>query len=531
MFQQGKEIIQRARRIADIVNSKFISDEEALEYLNEAYRDYYDKLIGTNTEWAVKSFVPEAGDVEEVSDGERVYWEIKTPEDFYKLRGISVRNGGVRADLKPYPKLEEYTHSQTAYRMTAGNKIRIINPRTAERGSFLIEYYAPAKEIVFEQPPLRGTKIDCGQTIDYCFDCGEFFVYGLFYDAEEVTMEGKYKYIVLRKSDFSVYREFGFDDSDCRIIGVTKDYIYYIKNKKQNYSDIINLTVAKTSVEDPFAREQTVYVFAKEEETPSVVIAPIFSVSYDDGALFLTKIKQDYKTETEIEYTIELIRVLDGVEEVTHSLTQHSSNNDVDDIFYYIFQTGTMYLSFKLYYREGTYPQQVFRCCATWEDVLNDNGVIINDETMEDFLIFNDSTAYCLKQNVVVSENCANYTIINLEKTSTPTNISTERTKGWEIYTKPSDVVAGGSATNNIVYISETEREEQQRFLPFGANVDYLVYYLAVCFLDKQGKDSSRFQMKLSEIERRLIRELDVDEHRPQTVGNDFKRGSLGWWL
>ena len=528
----GQDIILKARRIADIVNSKFISDEEALDYLNEAYRVYYDKIIGTAVDWAMKSYAVKREEVQEFSDGNRIYWVIEPPKDMYKLRGLSVCVGGYRRDLRMFPKLEEFTYPECSYRLTSDHKIKVINPASADRGTFIIEYYAPAKEIVFEQPPLRGTKIDCGQTINYCFDCGEFFVYGLFHDAEEVTMEGKYKYIVLRKSDFSVYREFRFDDSDCRIIGVTKDYIYYIKDIKQNYGQIENLVIVKTSVDDPFAREQTVYTFASEEELPLVIIWPIFSVSYDDGSLFLTKIKQDYKTETEIEHTIELIRVLDGVEEVTHSLTQHISENDYDDQFYFIAQTGTMYLSLKVYDREGTYPQQVFRCCATWEDVLNDNGVIINDDEYMNYLILNDSTFYCLEQNVVVSENCANYTIINLEKTSTPTNISTERTKGWEIYTKPSDVVAGGSATNNIVYISETEREEQQRFLPFGANVDYLVYYLAVCFLEKQGKDASRFQQKLAEIEYRLIEELTADEHRHQSVANNFRKNNSGWgWL
>lgn len=495
-----ESLMERARRMADIVNSKFISDEEAAEYMREGYRALYDKIIGTSCDWAVKSFVPEAGDVEEVSDGERVYWEIKTPEDFYKLRGISVRNGGVRADLKPYPKLEEYTHSQTAYRMTAGNKIRIINPRTAQKDSLLIEYFPPP--FVIGTEPSEFEKYNASISVEGATDAfntyfisGDWLVYGI---AKKVMFYSNYnsgfRVVDLttaftgepKLTQYYDYYPNGDKKNEiCLFVGADDNWIYFLES-----TDGATLCLCRTQSKTPF----------REIETVSNGWNPV-AFGYGKGTV--------YGIKTDDNVNVRVVKFDGTAETVVYEYQHESGNMDfivpfpdlwvnaVGIVDWYVNETAD-----KVKAKEGIH----FDIRDLWSNYYLFNNRLYTESSIVSF----DAETMTYR----VTEE-------GLSARTTPTEIKDD---GKEKYS-----LLGGYSNGKINILKNFEPPAIAPNL--NATSDYLVYYMVVCFLDKQGKDSSRFQVKLAEIEQRLIRELDVDEHRPQTVGNDFKRGSFGWWL
>ena len=510
----GQDIILKARRIADIVNSKFISNEEALDYLNEAYRVYYDKIIGTAVDWAMKSYAVKREEVQEFSDGNRIYWVIEPPKDMYKLRGLSVCVGGYRRDLRMFPKLEEFTFPECSYRLTSDHKIKVINPASADKGTFILEYYAPPQEISFEQPPLRSTEFQFQRDMKYCFDCGDYFVFGVCYDGSTGT---KYYIWVVAKSDFSVVRKYEAPGDDC-IIGVSKEWIYYFKEIGNGY-DKYDTLIMRTSVSDPFAVEENVYTY--EGRTESFVYHSFVNQSNDTVYLTVLSYKEERET-VRVQYTIDLISVSNG-----KATTEHTFSDTVDPesgTFKMIFKTSQMYILI-----ENIGMDHRGYACQSWESALNAEGVDIT-AAINDLPYFVDGkTLYCAPDLpdaeftvIKIKDDFSTYTTEIPEKNTTPTGI--EDDPYWEIYTTNAD-------RNTNVYIKELA-QPQPVYFPTGANPDYLAYYLAVCFLEKQGKDASRFQMKLSEIENRLIEELTADEHRHQSVANNFRKNNSGWgWL
>lgn len=83
------EIVKRAQQIADLENSSFISWEENVNLLNEAYRDIFQKAINANVKYWLKDW--------ELSGGEFIgenAVRYKLPNDFYTLYSINEKGTG-----------------------------------------------------------------------------------------------------------------------------------------------------------------------------------------------------------------------------------------------------------------------------------------------------------------------------------------------------------------------------------------------------------------------------------------------------
>lgn len=515
----GKDIILKARRIADIVNSKFISDEEALDYLNEAYRVYYDKIIGTAVDWAMKTYEPTHDDIEEHQDGNRRYLFITPPDDMYKLRGLSVRYGGTRRDLRVFPKLEEYTFPECSYRLTAEGKIKVINYSGVNIDSFAIEYYPPPQEIVLEQPPLREKVFESSGEIRYCFDSGKFFV---FFDRSDFMNR---KWVVVDKESLEIVREYNSEDSG-DLIGVSASWIYIYKE-----SDPRNIIVARTSINDPFSEIEVVYTYTSptNDTFGEDVVAPLTELN---DILRLTKLRYNEGENNSLEYTLSLISVKNGFEKEDYSYSSVFDENKFNIIS--LVNTDGVFLAQKRKENGTSEGIEVSEAFASFDAAVSgESGLIVDDFFQNDCLFFgkiiieldDPNTIKRRYEKVSFNDTVTTYTQKELEYYTTPTEIEpNEEIQGWTIYTAAAD-------GNNKVYIKELKRDEKP-LLPVGANTDFLAYYLAICFLEKQGKDASRFQMKLSQIEERLLSELNADEHRHDTVANEFRGNTYGWgWL
>lgn len=75
MTYTASDIINRAKNLADAGNTDFISYEEAMRYINDAYSEIYQKAIDIGDDFFVKRFTVGAG-------------STKLPNDFYGLRCI-----------------------------------------------------------------------------------------------------------------------------------------------------------------------------------------------------------------------------------------------------------------------------------------------------------------------------------------------------------------------------------------------------------------------------------------------------------
>lgn len=138
-------LIERARSLSDLVNSKFISYEDEVSSLNESYRDIYSWLCNNDDDYYVKEYfttvVPNVANDPTVS-------LITLPEDFYKLRFIDYQFQGNWTRVRKYSTEERDNNPSGPKYRFYGKELRIIgvNPNGAN-GNLRIVYYPPAEVI------------------------------------------------------------------------------------------------------------------------------------------------------------------------------------------------------------------------------------------------------------------------------------------------------------------------------------------------------------------------------------------------
>lgn len=91
------EIKRRARNRADMQHSGFISDEELLDMINEAYCELYDTLVVAFQNYYI------AEETIQLVPGTSAY---PFPDDFYKIISVDFQNGNSWETLFPFNELE-----------------------------------------------------------------------------------------------------------------------------------------------------------------------------------------------------------------------------------------------------------------------------------------------------------------------------------------------------------------------------------------------------------------------------------------
>lgn len=94
-----QNLVDRARRYADMEYTPFVeNDPELLDYLNVAYGEYYDLLVGTSEDYYTAVF-----DINLVPNTT----EYALPEDFYKLTSMAYKIADNQFyTLRPYMEQE-----------------------------------------------------------------------------------------------------------------------------------------------------------------------------------------------------------------------------------------------------------------------------------------------------------------------------------------------------------------------------------------------------------------------------------------
>lgn len=186
----AKDLVKAARQIADLENSDFISWNENIRLMNEAYTALYQKLINKGDQSFVVSFTTKDR-------------EIELPFDFWQLKNVSIWNNG---NVIPILRRSASTSYNSVYYEIRNNVLYITGNFT---GDVLVEYW-PAPTALYYPPEAK----DLGITLDFTpFDAYDKKVlykkgesdktYWHLYDVEsgtdtnlnEVSTDGKYAYI------------------------------------------------------------------------------------------------------------------------------------------------------------------------------------------------------------------------------------------------------------------------------------------------------------------------------------------------
>lgn len=139
----AKDLVKAARQIADLENSDFISWNENIRLMNEAYTALYQKLINKGDQNFVVSFTTKDR-------------EIELPFDFWQLKNVAIWNNG---NVIPILRRSASTSYNSVYYEIRNNVLYITGNFT---GDVLVEYWPAPVELYY--PPEAK---DLGITLDF----------------------------------------------------------------------------------------------------------------------------------------------------------------------------------------------------------------------------------------------------------------------------------------------------------------------------------------------------------------------------
>lgn len=135
-------IVTQGRNLANVPNTSFYTDTEALFAVNLSYKQLYELLMESADDYYVTELYKNLSDF--TADTNRSYfYSYSLPSDFYRLRLFQYQQAGGQIFLPVYKMtLEGYGNTQNvpSYRLE-GAKIQLYNPNSVS--SFSIFYYPP----------------------------------------------------------------------------------------------------------------------------------------------------------------------------------------------------------------------------------------------------------------------------------------------------------------------------------------------------------------------------------------------------
>lgn len=117
------DVITRAKRRADMVNTDFVTDAEWLEYFNEAYTEFYDELVMLFQNYFV------AEDFLTINNANP---KVDLPADFYKILAMEFEVGsGSYIPIQPFNEGDRNAFVSPATSLPSGTiRIRYVpNPQ------------------------------------------------------------------------------------------------------------------------------------------------------------------------------------------------------------------------------------------------------------------------------------------------------------------------------------------------------------------------------------------------------------------
>lgn len=143
----ASKLIEYARSLSDLQNSRFITYEDEVTFLNEAYRDIYNLYTESSGDYYTKDLVFELTganlDPTSLGGGEYLY---PLPTDFYKIRLLSFNNGDRWQPCMRFSTSErDTTPTLPKYRLK-NNNLWLLVPNGMSL-KFKMTYYIPPQTV------------------------------------------------------------------------------------------------------------------------------------------------------------------------------------------------------------------------------------------------------------------------------------------------------------------------------------------------------------------------------------------------
>ncbi|MFA5377262.1 MAG: hypothetical protein WC455_16045 [Dehalococcoidia bacterium] len=135
----ASQIIARARSLADLPNSKFISNDDESDSINESWRDLYAKLLENDDDYYLTETTLTTGTAVTGTDCEYL---ITLPTDYFRLRYLDYQvSGNLWEPVPKFPlSMKDYSPGSPYYRIKNGT-LWVIWSGLSGTGTLKIGYY------------------------------------------------------------------------------------------------------------------------------------------------------------------------------------------------------------------------------------------------------------------------------------------------------------------------------------------------------------------------------------------------------
>jgi len=137
MTYKSSDIVHKAEQLADLTNTDFITWDEKISLLNDAYTMLYQKLVNIGDGSFVKTIIGNFG-------------ENTLPHDFWQLRSVNLVQNKVVTPIKRRASSEGYTTLSYEIRL---DKLYING--TNYYGDIVIDYWAKPKTLTYKPKPVE----------------------------------------------------------------------------------------------------------------------------------------------------------------------------------------------------------------------------------------------------------------------------------------------------------------------------------------------------------------------------------------
>ena len=144
-MQRATKLIEYARSLSDLENSKFISYDDEKMLLNEAYRDLYSLYTETAGDYWTKEEILQLNDTNKDPNSlNNKEYLVDLPVDFYKIRFLSYSDGSNWISMDRFATSMRNTTVNKPYYRIKNNKLWILSPVRVE---LKITYYIPPTQV------------------------------------------------------------------------------------------------------------------------------------------------------------------------------------------------------------------------------------------------------------------------------------------------------------------------------------------------------------------------------------------------
>lgn len=132
------DIIKRARSLADLINSDFITWDDEVSSLWESWKDIYSKITDSSDDYFLETVTLSTSTATQLGDSE---WELTIPDGIYKLRFVNYWDGGRWVSMDKFNTNQRNRQLGSPKYRWRGSKLWIVASSFGLPSQIRIDYY------------------------------------------------------------------------------------------------------------------------------------------------------------------------------------------------------------------------------------------------------------------------------------------------------------------------------------------------------------------------------------------------------